>query len=55
MVDNAKPTGVVLHLHEKDYDSATINISVFIQQRDVSFQKDISEKNCEIRSLVVGP
>ena len=47
--------GVVLHLHEKNYDSATINISVFTRQRMKHF---ISEwylpKNCEIGSLVVG-
>ena len=35
--------GVVVHLHENNYDSATTNISVFIQQqRNISFQNDVS-------------
>ena len=35
------------------YDSATVNIFVFIEQRSISFQNDISLKNHEIGSLVV--
>ena len=36
-----------------NYDSATVNISVLIQQRNISFQNDIFPKNYEIGSLVV--
>ena len=35
------------------YDLATVNIFVFIEQRSISFQNDISLKNHEIGSLVV--
>ena len=35
------------------YDSAAVNISVFIEQRNISFQNDISLKNHETGSLVV--
>ena len=35
------------------YDSVTVNISVFIEPRNFSFQNDISPKNHEIGTLVV--
>lgn len=38
-----------------NHDSARVNISVFIEQRNISFQNDISLKNHEIGSLVVRP
>ena len=46
--------GVILHLHEKNYDSTTTNISVFIQQRSISFQNDISQKTVRLGVLQWG-
>ena len=45
---------VLLHLHVKNYDSTTINISFFIQQRSISFQNDISQKAVRLGVLQWG-
>ena len=40
-----------LHDQENQYDSATVNISVFIEQRNISFQNDISLKTMRLGVL----
>ena len=56
---NIWPTSVsqnrreVVYMRRINYDSVTVNISVFIQQRNISFQNDISLKNHKIGSLIV--
>ena len=43
--------GVLIHKENQYYDSATVNISVFIEQRNISFQNDISLKNMRLGVL----
>ena len=50
VVQLAIPGGYIMRI---SYDSATVNIFIFIEQRSISFQNDISLKNHEIGSLVV--
>ena len=42
-----------IYMRKKLYDSAPENISVFIQQRNISFHDDVSPKSREIGGLVV--
>ena len=42
-----------IYMRKKLYDSAPENISVFIQQRNISFHNDVSPKSREIGGLVV--
>ena len=44
MVDKAKLSRSLLLIASREEDSATVNISVFIQQRNISFHNDISQK-----------
>ena len=43
---------VLIHKENQYNDSATVNISVFIEQRNVSFQNDISLKNMRLGVLL---
>ena len=38
------------YMRRINYDSATVNISVFIEQRNISFQNDISLKTMDWES-----
>ena len=44
---------VLIHKDNQFNDSVTVNISVFIEQRNISFQNDISLKKHEIGSPVM--
>ena len=44
---------LVVYMRRINYNSATVNISVFIKQRNISFQKGISLKTMRLGSLVV--
>ena len=39
---------LVFYMRRINYDSATVNISVFIKQRNISFQKGISLKTMRL-------
>ena len=41
-----------MYISRINYDSATVNISVFIQQRKISFQNDISLKTMRLGVLL---
>ena len=42
---------VLIHKENQYNDSVTVNISVFIEQRNISFQNDISLKNMRLGVL----
>ena len=42
---------LVVYMRRINYDSATVNISVFIKQRNISFQKGISLKTMRLGVL----
>ena len=42
---------VLIHKDNQFNDSVTVNISVFIEQRNISFQNDISLKNMRLGVL----
>ena len=42
---------VLIHKENQYDDSVTVNISVFIEQRNISFQNDISLKNMRLGVL----
>ena len=42
---------VLIHKENQHNDSVTVNISVFIEQRNISFQNDISLKNMRLGVL----
>ena len=42
---------VLLHKENQYNDSLTVNISVFIEERNISFQNDISLKNMRLGLL----
>ena len=42
---------VLIHEENQHNDSVTVNISVFIEQRNISFQNDISLKNMRLGVL----
>ena len=41
-----------VYMRRITYDSATVNISVFIEQRNISFQNDISLKTMRLGVLL---
>ena len=42
---------LVVYMRRITYDSSTVNISVFIEQRNISFQNDISKKTMRLGVL----
>ena len=55
MANKAKPSPSLLlmalyciYMRRINYDSATVNISVFIQQRNILFQNDIFQKTVRL-------
>ena len=44
-----KPGILGVYMRRINYDSATVNISVYIEQRNISFQNDIS-----LKSMILG-